>query len=42
MTAMSPRPPGLVALVRDPWLAHPTAWHLSRELPTDVLICPVV
>ncbi len=29
-------------LVREPWLAHPTAWHLSRELPTDVLICPVV
>jgi hypothetical protein len=27
--------------LREPWLAHPTAWHLSRELPTDVLICPV-
>jgi hypothetical protein len=27
--------------IREPWLAHPTAWHLSRELRTDVLICPV-
>ena len=27
--------------IREPWLAHPTAWHLSRELATDVLICPV-
>jgi hypothetical protein len=27
--------------IREPWLAHPTAWHLSRELETDVLICPV-
>ena len=27
--------------VREPSLAHPTAWLLSRELPTDVLLCPV-
>jgi hypothetical protein len=27
--------------IREPWLAHPTAWHLSRDLRTDVLICPV-
>lgn len=27
--------------IREPWLAHPTAWHVSRELRTDVLICPV-
>lgn len=27
--------------VREPWLAHPVAWQLSRELPTDVLLCPV-
>jgi len=27
--------------IREPWLAHPTAWHLSRELRTDVLLCPV-
>ncbi len=27
--------------VREPWLAHPTAWQLSRDLPTDVLLCPV-
>lgn len=27
--------------LRLPWLAHPTAWQLSRDLPTDVLLCPV-
>ncbi|HXM55871.1 MAG TPA: universal stress protein [Candidatus Dormibacteraeota bacterium] len=27
--------------VREPSLAHPTAWLLSRELPMDVLLCPV-
>lgn len=27
--------------IREPWLAHPTAWHVSRELRTDVLLCPV-
>ncbi|HEY7201700.1 MAG TPA: universal stress protein [Candidatus Dormibacteraeota bacterium] len=27
--------------VREPSLAHPTAWLLSRELSTDVLLCPV-
>jgi hypothetical protein len=24
-----------------PWLSHPTAWSLSRKLPTDVLLWPV-
>jgi hypothetical protein len=27
--------------VREPWLAHPVAWQLSRELTTDVMLCPV-
>jgi len=27
--------------LRLPWLTHPTAWPLSRELPTDVLLWPV-
>lgn len=25
-------------LLRHPWLAHPTAWQLSRSVPVDVLI----
>lgn len=25
-------------LLRHPWLAHPTAWHLSRSVPVDVLL----
>jgi hypothetical protein len=27
--------------LRVPWLTHPIAWRLSRELPTDVLLWPV-